>query len=579
MQNGCDWSTHRKRFSLEGDPFGAGALGDQILSARGLQVGELLDTLAEAITIRDPDDQIVYANSAALDHLGFATLEDLQARSLDSVMDDYIVRDEHGDPLQMSDVPSVRLLRGQPAQQLLMQTVHRQTGELRWDILKTAGLRDSTGNLRLAVTVIEDLTAIKAAEVQMRILSEAGRLLASSLDLEQTLRNIAEVPVPDIADWCVVDLIDVHARTREQIAVAHRNPDKRELFARVRQFRPGRFDRESTLGHTALTGEPALFFDLDDVHLQRVARDDEELQLLRALEIRSALVVPMRFSDRAVGMMTLGTSESMRKLTVEDLDLAVELAQRAASAVETSRLHTTIRGVAETLQQSLLPSDPPPVPGWELASLYRPAHSPQQRIEVGGDFYEVFDAGSNFLALIGDVTGHGVTAATVTSLLRYGARFASRLEPRPAAILHRLDQELRDRPGLMLSTALCVRFGPGELVLSSAGHPPALVVDGEGKVTEAPEPGPLLGAFADARWVDHRIPITPDQLVLLYTDGVTETVGATERFGLGRLRELVARHSWSSPQQLLDSLAAELDEFRDGEAGDDVAALALRPRP
>ena len=391
----------------------------------------MLDTLAEAITIRDPDDQIVYANSAALDHLGFATLSELQARSLDSVMDDYIVHDEHGQPLKMSDVPSVRLLRGQPARQLLMQTVHRQTGELRWDLLKTTGLRDGDGNMRLAVTVIEDLTAIKAAEVQMRILSEAGRLLTSSLDLEQTLRNIAEVPVPDIADWCVVDLVDPQARTRDQIAVAHRNPAKRELFEHARHFRPGQFDRESTLGHAAFTGEPVLFFDVDDAHLQRVARDEEELRRLRSLEIRSAVVAPMRFRDRTVGMMTLGTSESMRKLTAEDLDLAVELAQRAASAVETSRLYTTIRGVAETLQQSLLPSDPPPVPGWELASLYRPAPSPQQRIEVGGDFYEVFDAGSTSMALIGDVTGHGVTAATVTSLLRYGARFASRLSPGP----------------------------------------------------------------------------------------------------------------------------------------------------
>ena len=74
--------------------------------------------------------------------------------------------------------------------------------------------------------------------------------------------------------------------------------------------------------------------------------------------------------------------------------------------------------------------------------------------------------------------------------------------------------------------------------------------------------------------------MSPDQLVLLYTDGVTETVGATERFGLGRLRELLAGQSpRSTPQQLLDSLAVELDEFREGEAGDDVAALALRPKP
>ncbi len=113
--------------------------------------------------------------------------------------------------------------------------------------------------------------------------------------------------------------------------------------------------------------------------------------------------------------------------------------------------------MAHTLQQSLLPNELPDVPGWEIAALYRPAGA-EQRIEVGGDFYEVFDAGTSSFALIGDVTGHGVTAATLTSLMRYGARFASRLEPQPAAILRRLDEELRQRTDAELCTALCVRI-------------------------------------------------------------------------------------------------------------------------
>ena len=144
-----------------------------------------------------------------------------------------------------------------------------------------------------------------------------------------------------------------------------------------------------------------------------------------------------------------------------------------AIAVESSRLQTTISRVAETLQQSLIPNDPPSVPGWELAALYRPAGA-AERIEVGGDFYEVFDAGPASIALIGDVTGHGVTAATVTALMRYGARFASRLEPQPAAILHRLDEELRRLSVRRCAPPCAHGSARDELVLSSAGHPPAL---------------------------------------------------------------------------------------------------------
>ena len=115
------------------------------------------------------------------------------------------------------------------------------------------------------------------------------------------------------------------------------------------------------------------------------------------------------------------------------------------------------------------------------------------------------------------------------------------------------------------------------LVLSSAGHPPALRVDAGGSVTEAPAPGPLLGAFEDAKWSEETVPVGPGELVLLYTDGVTETAGSDERFGLRRLRELLASHAGASPEALLDALAAALDEFRISDHGDDVAALALRP--
>jgi sigma-B regulation protein RsbU (phosphoserine phosphatase) len=247
-------------------------------------------------------------------------------------------------------------------------------------------------------------------------------------------------------------------------------------------------------------------------------------------------------------------------------------------AVENSRMHTQLTHVAQTLQASLLPRELPEVPGWEIASLYRPAGA-ELPVEIGGDFYEVFSAGSSSFALIGDVTGHGVTAATLTSMMRYGARFASRLEPQPAAILRRLDEELRGRPGNALCTALCARIEEGAVVLCSAGHPPAMVVDAAGSVTEAPEAGPLLGAFEDAAWQQTAVPLDASSMILLYTDGVIENAGAEDRFGAERLRRLLSDNAGASPAELLRVLEVELTAFRGGAPNDDIAALALRPRP
>jgi PAS domain S-box-containing protein len=571
----CGSLTPPKSFSTGPELASVVPLGERILSGRGPEFAELLETLGEAITIRDLNDTLVYANQAALRHLGFETVEEVQQKGLHSIMADYIVTDEHGEPVTMTNIPSVRLLSGKAAEPLLIHTVDRQTGEARWQLLKTAGLRDSEGRLTAAVTIIEDMTAVKTVEVHMRMLSEAGRFLASSLDLRRTLENVAHVAVPGLADWCVVDLVD-QALTRDHVAVAHRDSRRGELVGRLRDAEPDELDPGSILGRVILTGTPELFFDVSDQNLIGVARDDEHLRHLRSLELRSAIVVPMRVQQRTVGAMTFCTAESRRRLTIDDLDLAEQLASRAAIAVENSRLHTTLSRISETLQESLLPTELPEVPGWEIAALYRPAGA-EQRIEVGGDFYEVFSSGSAALAVIGDVTGHGVTAATLTALMRHGARFVGRLEPQPAAILNRLDEALRQRPGTSLCTALCACLASGELVLSSAGHPPALFVDPGGNVTEAPAPGPLLGAFADAQWVEERVPVAPGGLVLLYTDGVTETVGTNERFGSERLRQLLAANASASPSGFLEVLDQELVRFREGEAADDLAALALRP--
>jgi PAS domain S-box-containing protein len=558
-------------------PGGVSDLGARILSGQGPEFGELLETLGEAVVVRDREGRFVYANRAALADLTDERPSDLLGAPLQSVLDRYIVRDEHGRPLDPDVLPSQRLLdSGARSEPLLLQAMDRETGAVSWRRLSSSPLHDPDGNVIAVVTMIEDVTAVKAAEVHTRILAESGRQLSASLDYEQTLQNVARAALPGLADWSLVELVE--DSVRRHVAVAHVEPGMRRVAARLRELEPPAPTAESALRRVLATGESELYRDVTDAHLQRVAVSPEQLELYRRLEIRSAIVVPMRVAARIIGAMSFFTSISGRRFTDDDLGVAEQLARRAAVAVENARLYTMLADVAETLQNSLLPSAVPPVAGWEIGALYQPAPG-ETRIDLGGDFYEVFETAGNAFATIGDVTGHGVRAATVTSLLRHGARFASHLEPDPVAIIRRLDEELRRRGESTMATALCAALHDRSVLLCSAGHPPALIVDSSGETTEAPSSGPLLGAFPDSTWHQQRVPVADGTTVLLYTDGVTETVCDGERFGLQRLRAFVADHAAAPPQAMLDALAAELERFRGGEATDDVAALALRPAP
>src|SRR5581483_5799406 len=260
----------------------------------------------------------------------------------------------------------------------------------------------------------------------------------------------------------------------------------------------------------------------------------------------------MQVPTRTIGVMTLITAESRRRLGPDDAELAEQLARRAAVAVENARLHTRLTRIADTLQTSLLPDPLPRVPGWEIAALYRPAGA-QQRIDVGGDFYDVFSSSTGWFAVIGDVTGNGVSAASQTALLRHGTRFASRHEPQPAGILRELDDALRTRRTQSLCTVLCARLGAGTVTASSGGHPPGLIAGTDGSVTETGPPGPLLGAFHDGRWPEQELTLSNEQTLLLYTDGVIEALGEAGRFGTERLKAFLAQHACDAPEGLLSA--------------------------
>jgi len=546
------------------------------LGAQGAGLAEILDSLAEAVTIRNRDG-IVHANRAALESMGFHTVEEMQARGAGSIFDDYIVLDERGHELTMADVPSVRQLAGEPGESLLMRTVHRETGEMKWDLLKSMPLRDDAGQPIAIVTIIEDVTLEKTAQLHERFLAQATETLMSSLDYQETLRNVAWLAVPELADWCVVDLVD-ELGARQQVVAAHPDPAKLALAEQLRRHEPDPPNPNQGVGRVIRTGVSELYPDISGEMIAAGARDAEHLRLLQEVGFRSVLLVPLPARGRTLGVLTLVMAESRRRFDESDRDFAEQIADRAAIAVDNARLATSRHEIAVTLQRSLLPDRVPAIPGWEVATMYRPA-STLDEVEVGGDFYDFFSTPSGWLVLLGDVTGRGVEAAAMTSLVRHGARFLAKQERLPSAILARLDETLREQSGLSLCSALCVRLQGQAILMCSAGHPPPLLVRDDGRIREIGGSGPILGGWEDSTWEDREVSVAGDETLLMYTDGVTDTRGPSERFGTQRLRRLLAGCAGASPAELLSELQAALDEFQTEGHADDTGAVALRAAP
>lgn len=548
---------------------------DQLLEAElggGRALIGVLDALADAVTIRALDDRLIYANRAALERMDLDSLEDLRSSDPRGLMDSWITTGEGGSAISMEDLPSVRLLRGERADPLILRTVHRGSGEERWVVLKATAIRDADDATRAAVTVIEDVTLEKRASLRNEFLAQAAQVLSSSLDYEETLRNVAALAVPEIADWCAVDLFDSEGE-RVQVAIAHVDPAKLEVAERLRSYQPPRLDPDRGLGKVQRTGEPQLIADIPDELLVEGAADASHLELLRAVGLRSALVVPMKVRGRTIGAISMVAAESGRRFDREHVDFARQIADRASLAVENARLYTERTHIAQTLQESLLPESLPPIDGWEAKALYRPSGAES---EVGGDFYDLWPVADGWMAIIGDVTGKGIEAAALTSLARHTAMEASDTSSEPSYILSRVDAALKRHGELAICTAIAIRLRGAMGTLAVGGHP-LLIHLGEHGVRTLGTHGSMLGGLENASWTQEQFQMRPGETLVAITDGVTDALGENGvRFGASRLNEVLVAGAADPVPALLDRVTAALDSFQIGEQADDMALLLMR---
>jgi serine phosphatase RsbU (regulator of sigma subunit)/anti-sigma regulatory factor (Ser/Thr protein kinase) len=351
---------------------------------------------------------------------------------------------------------------------------------------------------------------------RLSFLAEASDLLAGSLDQEKTVALAAQLVVPRLAAWCAA-LLPGENGELSPAYVWHADESLIDALtgllndAPPPRVRPGDGPREWSLGTAA--SSPAV----------------RDLWPGAAAELASdpAWCLPLVARDRSLGIFVIGRPRE-GALAREAVELAEDLTRRVALALDNARLYSEQRQATNALQRSLLPPELPDIPGVELAAGYEAAGEGN---EVGGDFYDVFEATpGRWRFAIGDVCGKGPEAAAVTGLTRHALRILAREGRDVPTVLERLnalivDEGSRARFITLIHGELIPPPAPGEAAAVSlvcAGHPRPLVLRAAGGVETVADPQPLLGVLDGVTFEENTFRLSPGDVLLCVTDGVTE---------------------------------------------------------
>jgi serine phosphatase RsbU (regulator of sigma subunit) len=432
----------------------------------------------------------------------------------------------------------------------------------------------------VAVAVAWEEAARGSANLARRrlgFLARANEELVSSLDFRETLKRVVDLAVPELADWCAIELHTDEGRVFE---VAHVLPERLEELRETIDLY-GRGGPGSPVDQVMASGEPILLRRISDQLLQRLARDEEHLRRLRRLDIGSAVVVPLRTRGRAVGVLSMANSERSRTFGPDDLAFTEELARAAATAIDNARLYEERSRIARTLQSSLLPPSLPAIPGVEVVARYRPTG---RGTLVGGDFYDMFETGSSGWALVmGDVCGKGTEAAALTGLVRHTIRATAVRAPEPTEVLRAVNERIlregADRFCTVAYAHLRRENGALRITAGCGGHPPPLVIRPGQNVKAADCLGTLLGVVAEPRLAQETFTLGPGDLAVFYTDGVTEEYDRAGISGEGRVVSILWEAADLDAEGVADRIYKDVVEFSPGPPRDDMALLVLRVPP
>ncbi|HEU4942465.1 MAG TPA: SpoIIE family protein phosphatase, partial [Gaiellaceae bacterium] len=429
--------------------------------------------------------------------------------------------------------------------------------------VQNAGLHEETA--RLARDREEALDSERLAARRLEAFYEISRSFSESLSLDETVAAVTRTAVELLGvDAAVLRMPD--ARGDSLVARAIHVPDPRLAVALdpiLGRAQP--LDRIHPGAPEVLTTQEA----------KRLGGGHE--LLVPFLERGStATVVPIVSSGEVMAALTLVSLDPARRIDGETLEAARSLTAQAALAIDNARLYQQQVHFADAMQQSLLPDEPPAIPGVEIGSVYESS----ARLDVGGDVFDFAVLPDGRLAVVvGDVTGKGIDAAADMAMTKFVFRSLAREHPTPSELMRIANQVVLDEveEGKFVTMVyLTVDPSTGELACAGAGHPEPRLVRPDGSVVELPARGLALGIAPDQEYPEAVATLEPGAAVVLFTDGVVESRVGADLYGNVRLDRLLSELRHLPAQELARAVVEDSRAFAGGGLADDSAVVVVK---
>jgi len=420
------------------------------------------------------------------------------------------------------------------------------------------------------------LGAVQAVTRRLDLITAVARLLLENEGFSEsrTLQRCARLIAAELTAWVVVDIERRH-RLRRQFVTGPDDPGPSELARVVAAVDPLTGSVPCTVHES---NRPALIAHAEDPGIIGVSMDGEPL--LGMLDASSVLSVPLADGDSRYGTLTLVRRAADGHFTVGDLALVEEFGEQMALAIRVARTFRRRAETADALHASLLPRKMPEIPGMEIAATYLAS---SEDLEVGGDFYDVYQTPGGWGLAVGDVCGKGDEAAAVTAATRHAIRVLARRRDDPAEVLTLANEivlaEVGGIDGGFVTANIAHLSWEGSqlrVIVGSTGHPAAMLLRSDGKVSMLNGGGLPLGLFPEAEPAIQDLLMDRGDVLFLYTDGVAQARGADNTYFQDRLSDELAGLAGAKPSDLLAAMRQAMLKFSTGNLIDDVTMLVLR---